>query len=49
MTSENWTRLQGNKLTLNVAKTHSMLVSTKQKRKMLESQNEELDLNIGNK
>ena len=43
------TWLQGNKLTLNVAKTHSMLVSTKQKHKMLESQNEKLILKIRNK
>ena len=43
------TWLQGNKLTLNVAKTHSMLVSTKQKHRMLKSQNEELVLKIRNK
>ena len=43
------TWLQGNKLTLNVAKTHSMLIATKQKHKMLKCQNEELDLKICNK
>ena len=31
--------LQGNKLSLNVAKTHSMLISTKQKHRILKSQN----------
>ena len=38
---ETW--LQGNKL---VAKTHSMLISTKQKHKSLKSRNEALDLKI---
>ena len=38
------TWLQGNKLTLNVAKTYSMLIATKQKHKMLKCQNEELDI-----
>ena len=38
--------LQGNKLSLNVAKTHSMLISTKQKHRILKSQNEDLKLNI---
>ena len=33
------TWLQGNKLSLNVAKTHSVLVSTKQKHRLLNSQN----------
>ena len=42
------TWLQGNKLSLNVAKTHSMLVSTKQKHNILKSQNEVLELNIRN-
>ena len=40
------TWLQGNKLTLNVAKTHSMLLCTKQKRKILKSQNESMVLKI---
>ena len=42
------TWLQGNKLSLNVAKTHSMLISTKQKHNILKSQNEALLLNIYN-
>ena len=41
---ETW--LQGNKLSLNVAKTHSMLISTKQKHNSLKSRNEVLDLKI---
>ena len=40
------TWLQGNKLSLNVAKTNSMLVSTKQKHSILKSRNEDLDLKI---
>ena len=40
------TWLQGNKLTLNVAKTHSMLLCTKQKRKILKSQDESMVLKI---
>ena len=40
------TWLQGNKLSLNVAKTHSMLVSTKQKHNILKGQNEDLKLKI---
>ena len=40
------TWLQGNKLSLNVAKTHSMLVSTKQRHNILQSQNKDLDLKI---
>ena len=40
------TWLQGNKLSLNVAKTNSMLVSTKQKYNILKSRNEDLDLKI---
>ena len=40
------TWLQGNKLSLNVAKTHSMLVSTKQRHNILQSQNKELELKI---
>ena len=40
------TWLQGNKLTLNVAKTHSMLLSTKQKCRILQSRNESLVLKI---
>ena len=41
---ETW--LQGNKLSLNVAKTHSMLISTKQKHNSLKSRNEALALKI---
>ena len=40
------TWLQGNKLSLNVAKTHSMLISTKQKLNILKGQNEDLKLKI---
>ena len=40
------TWLQGNKLSLNVAKTHSMLITTKQKRNVLKSSNQNLELNI---
>ena len=40
------TWLQGNKLSLNVAKTHSMLISTKQKQNSLKIQNKDLDLKI---
>ena len=38
--------LQGNKLSLNVAKTNSMLVATKQKHNILKSRNEGVDLKI---
>ena len=38
--------LQGNKLSLNVAKTHSMLISTKQKHNSLKSRSEALELKI---
>ena len=38
--------LQGNNLSLNVAKTHSMLLTTKQKHKALESLHDVLDLKI---
>ena len=41
---ETW--LNGNKLSLNVAKTHSMLISTKQKGSSLRSRNEALELKI---
>ena len=41
---ETW--LQGNKLSLNVAKTHSMLISTKQKHNSLKSRSEALELKI---
>ena len=45
VTLENWTR--GYKATnLNVAKTHSMLISTKQKHKILKSRNKYLVLKI---
>ena len=40
------TWLQGNKHSLNVAKTHSMLVSTKQRHNILQSQNKDLALKI---
>ena len=40
------TWLQGNKLSLNVAKTHSMLITTKQKRNILQEKNLNLELNI---
>ena len=40
------TWLQGNKLSLNVAKTHSMLISTKQRQNILKCQNKDLDLRI---
>ena len=41
---ETW--LQGNKLSFNVAKTHSMLISTKQKHNSLKSRSEALELKI---
>ena len=41
---ETW--LNGNKLSLNVAKTHSMLISTKQEGSSLRSRNETLELKI---
>ena len=41
---ETW--LQGNKLSLNVAKIHSMLISTKQKHNSLKSRSEALELKI---
>ena len=40
------TWLQGNKLSLNVTKTRSMLITTKQKRNVLKSTNQNLELNI---
>ena len=40
------TWLQGNKLSLNVAKTNSMLITTKQKRNILKDTNLDLDLNL---
>ena len=40
------TWLQGNKVSLNVAKTHSMLISTKQKQNSLKSQSKDLNLKI---
>ena len=40
------TWLQGNKLSLNVTKTHSMVITTKQKRNVLKSTNQNLELNI---
>ena len=43
------TWLQGNKLSLNVAKTNSMLVTTKQRHNILKSRNEDLDLKIRDK
>ena len=47
MQLETW--LKGNKLSLNVAKTNSMLISTKQKHKILKSRDEDLKLKIRNK
>ena len=41
---EQW--LRGNKLSLNVKKTHSMLISSKQKCKILKNKNEFLELRI---
>ena len=41
---EKW--LKGNKLSLNVMKTHSMLISTKPKHKALKNKSESLKLNI---
>ena len=38
--------LQGNRLSLNVAKTHSMLVTTKSKHSTLKQQNAHLELKI---
>ena len=38
--------LQGNKFLLNVTKTHSILISTKQKQNILKSQNKDVDLKI---
>ena len=38
--------LRGNKLSLNVAKTQSMVISTKQKLAVLKSRTEQLDLHI---
>ena len=40
------TWLQGNKLSLNVAKTHSMLISSKQKHSSVKGQNKHLKLKI---
>ena len=44
---ETW--LKGNKLSLNVAKPNSMLISTKQKHKILKNRDEDLQLTIRNK
>ena len=38
--------MQGNKLSLNVAKTHSMLISTMQKGSSFRSRNEAMELKI---
>ena len=38
--------LQSKKLSMNVAKTHSMLLATKQKHRVLENQHKVLNLNI---
>ena len=40
------TWLKGNKISLNVAKTHAMLVTTRKKHSTLKSQNEDLELRI---
>ena len=42
------TWLQGNKLSLNVAKTQSMLITTKQKQNVLKNTSQKLELNIRN-
>ena len=42
------TWLQGNKLSLNVAKTRSMLISNKQKHNSIKSRSEALELKIRN-
>ena len=42
------TLVQGNKLSLNVAKTHSMRITSMQKRNVLRSSNQNLELNIRN-
>ena len=41
--------LQGKKLSLNVTKTHSMLIATKQKRNILKSTDQNLELSIRGK
>ena len=41
---DNW--LQGNRLSLNVTKTHSMLITTKQKHNIFQDTNMNLELNI---
>ena len=41
---ETW--LRGNKLSLNMVKTHSMLISTKQKHNSLNSQGEALEVKV---
>ena len=41
---EQW--LRGNKLSLNVMKTHSMLISSKEKHKILKNHNDFLELRI---
>ena len=41
--------LRGNKLSLNVAKTQSMVISTKQKLAVLKSQTEQLNLHLHDK
>ena len=43
-----FTWLNGNRLSLNVAKTQSMTIATKQKQAALENQNEQLNLQIRN-
>ena len=40
------TMILGNKLSFNVAKTHAILITTRQKRNVLKSTSENLDLNI---
>ena len=41
--------IKGNKVSLNVAKTHSMTISTKQKLAALKGQTDQLDLRIRHK
>ena len=43
---ETWLHLQGNELSLNVAKTHAMLLSTKQKHNSLKSRSEALEVKL---
>ena len=44
MSLESW--LKGNKISLNVAKTHTMLICSKSKQKALINSNEKLDIKV---